>query len=167
MQVFSGMRRDRAHLFSLKNGVLVGFLVVYQVAASLYPFFSPLIGLFFAYALLPKEEEEKTMKERFVERNFVFLYLIFAELSKGFYLFSILIFFFLFYNLVVDWMKNAFKCRPCILVAFVASGYLGLYATNNLLAYVMDEHFFVIGWEYGWYILFDTVVAVVLFRDRL
>ncbi|MBE0496568.1 MAG: hypothetical protein IBX45_09180 [Campylobacterales bacterium] len=161
------MRRNRADLLSLKNGALVGALVLYQIATSLYPLLSPLIGFFFCYALLLKEEEEKTMKEYFWERNAIFGYLIFTELSKGFYLFSTLIFFFLFYTLVVDWMKSAFKCRPCILVAFVASGYLGVLATNNLFAYILNEAFFMLGWEYLIYIIFDAFVAIIVFRDRL
>lgn len=161
------MRRDRADLFSVKNGALVGGLVLYQVASSLYPLLSPLIGFFFCYAVLLKEEEEKTMKERFWLRNAIFGYLIFTELNKGFYLFSTLMFLFLFYALVVDWIKSAFKCRPCILVAFVASGYVGVFATNTLLAYIMNTSFFAFGWEYALYIATDAVLAIILFRDRL
>jgi hypothetical protein len=161
------MRRDRADLFSLKNVALVGGLLLYQTATSLYPMLTPLIGLFFCYAVLLKEEEERTMKEFVAERYFVFGYLIFAELNKGFYLFSTLVFFLFFYHVVVDWMKSAFKCRPCILIAFVASGYLGVYLTNNLMAYIMNEDFFILGWEYGAYIAMDALLAIVLLRDRI
>lgn len=73
----------------------------------------------------------------------------------------------LFYTLLVDWMQTAFKCKNCILVAFVTSGYLGVYGMNNLLAYVMNESFFVIGWEYALYIACDSLIAAIVFRDRM
>lgn len=161
------MRRNRAHLFSLKTLFLISALVLYQFSTSLYPFLSPLLGLFFCYAIILKEWEVKTLKADSLQRYFILSYVVLVELNKGFYLFSTLIFFLFFYAMVVDWMKHVFKCRPCILAIFVASGYVGVYLTNNLLAYIMNAPFYSLSWEYGLYILTDTIIAIVLFRDRI
>lgn len=161
------MRRDRTHLFSLKTLLLIGALVLYQFGTSLYPYLSPLLGIFFAYAIILKKQEEKTLKVDSLQRYFVLFYVVLIELNKGFYLFSTLIFFLFFYTMVVDWIKHAFKCRPCILAIFVASGYIGIYLTNNLLAYIMNIPFYPFSWEYGLYIVIDTIIAIVLFRDRM
>lgn len=161
------MRRDSVNLLSLKNIILVVALVLYQIGTSLYPFLSPLLGLFFCYGILLKEREEKTLREHDVERYFILGYIVFVELNKGFYLFSTLVFFLFFYAMVVDWIKSAFKCRPCILVTFVASGYVGVYGINNLLAYILNQPFYNFNHEYLLYILIDSLLAVVLFRDRV
>ena len=161
------MRRDRSHKTSLSYLWLTLGLIIYQISTSLYTFLTPLMGLFFCYVILLKDDEEKTKEDRPLESYLAFGYLIFAELNKGFYLFSTIIFFMIFYAVMVDWMRTAFKCKNCILVAFVASGYFGIYGMNNLLAYVMNESFFVIGWEYGLYILCDSLIAIIVFRDRL
>lgn len=161
------MRRDRTHIYSLKTLFLVSVLILYQFGTSLYPFFSPLLGLFFSYAIVLKEWEAKTLKVDSLQRYFILFYVVLVELNKGFYLFSTLIFFLFFYTMVVDWMKHVFKCRPCILAIFVASGYVGVYLTNNLLAYIMNMPFYSFSWEYGLYIVTDAIIAIVLFRDRL
>ncbi len=167
MQIFSSMRRDSTNLLTLKNFFLVGALVLYQIGTSLYPLLSPLLGFFFCYGVLLKEREYKTLQTYDTERSFILGYIVVIELNKGFYLFSTLVFFIFFYAMVVDWMKSAFKCRSCILVAFVVSGYLGVYAVNNLLAYIVSQPFYRLEWEYGLYILIDALLAIVFFRDRI
>jgi len=161
------MRRDRAYLFSLKTFFLIGALVLYQFSTSLYPVLSPLLGLFFCYGIILKEWEVKTLKTDSLQRYFILSYVVLVELNKGFFLFSTLIFFLFFYAMVVDWMKHVFKCQSCILAVFVTSGYIGVYFTNNLLAYIMNMPFYPISWEYGVYILTDTIIAIVLFRDKI
>ncbi len=161
------MRRDRVNLFSLKTFFLIGGLILYQFGTSLYPFFSPLLGLFFCYAIILKEHEEKTLKVDSLQRYFILSYVVLIELNKGFYLFSTLIFFLFFHSMVVDWIRHVLKCGVCILAIFVASGYIGVYLTNNLLAYIMNKPFYSFSWEYILYIVTDLIIAIILFRDKL
>ena len=161
------MRRDRSDKKSINYLWLGVGLVIYQISTSLYTYLTPLLGLFFCYVILLKDDEERTKEERPLEWYLAFSYIIFIELNKGFYLFSSIIFFMLFYTIMVDWMRTAFKCKNCILIAFITSGYLGIYGMNNLLAYVMNESFFVIGWEYALYIACDSIIAAIIFRDRM
>ena len=160
------MRRDSTNLLTIKTLLLASFLVIYQIMTSLYLFLSPLIGLFFCYLVLLKQEEDKYMKELFYQKIFIMAYLVFAELNKGFYLFSSVLFLVVFYIVFVDWIKSSFKCRPCILTLYVAIAYVGIWATNNLFAYILNKNMYEIGFDYFIYIVTDAVLAVVLLRDK-
>lgn len=167
MQTLSIMRRNstsKKHIIPL--GTIL-FLILYQILTSLYVYLTPLVGLFFCYLIFNKEEERKTRIDLAFPRYMVFLYLIFADLSKGFYLFSSVIFFYIFYNLFVEWLQTSFKCKNCVIVAYVVSGYLGIFGLNNLLAYILNENFFTFGWEYGLYIFSDVLLAIIVFRDKI
>ncbi|MDY0237894.1 MAG: hypothetical protein RBS42_03425 [Campylobacterales bacterium] len=161
------MRRDSLNLLSLKNIALVSFLILYQVATSFFPLLSPLLGLFFTYGILIKEREVKSLKSLDLEKYFAISYVIFIELSKGFFLFSTILFYIFYYSMVVEWIKSTFKCRPCIVIIFVSSGYIGVLATNNLLAYIVNRPFFHFSFEYIVYIAIDSFLAILLFKDRI
>lgn len=167
MQTFSNMRRNSTNQKSIIPIKWVLFLILYQMATSLYPYLTPLIGFTFCYLLFLSEDEEKTREEDTLKKYLAYGYLVFANLNKGFFLFSGLLTFFLFYHLLSEWISTSFKCKNCIIFAFVASGYLGIFGINNLLAYMLNQEFFTFGWEYGLYIICDFFIALIFFRDRL
>lgn len=161
------MRRDSTYHRNVIPFGWIFFLVIYQVASSLYVYLTPLIGFFFCYLILVINEEEKTHIEQSGTKYLLIAYLVFADLNRGFYLFSGVIFFYLYYYMFAEWMKTVFKCKNCILIAFVISSYLGIYGFNNLLAYVLNESLFNLGWEYGVYIVSDCIITMIVFRDEL
>lgn len=167
MQTLSSMRRSGVNQKHVVSIWWVLFLAIYQIFTSLYIVLSPLIGYFFCYLVLLSNEEDRTHEEQTATKYLIFLYLVFTDLNKGFYLFSSLIFFFLFKHLLAEWLQTSFKCKKCILFAFVAFGYIGTYAINNLMAYMLQKDFFLFSWEYGLYIIIDSIVAFILFRDKI
>ncbi len=161
------MRRNSTHKTSVVSIRWIIFLVLYQVASALYVFISPLIGFMFCYLSFLTSDEQRTHEEDEVKKYLAYSYMVFINLNKGFYLFSGVITFLLFYYLLHEWINNSIKCKNCIIFAFVSIGYVGIFGMNNLLAYVLNNEFFHFGYEYFLYILFDFVVAVVYYRDRL
>ncbi len=145
----------------------VFFLIIYQMATSLYPLLSPLMGFMFCYLVFLVDDEIKTKDEDEVVKYLAFLYLIFIDLNKGFYLFSGVIAFLIFYYIFSEWVNTSIKCKNCVIFVFVASGYLSIFGINNLIAYILNEDFFEFGFEYGIYILFDFLLTVVYYKDRL
>lgn len=143
------------------------FLIIYQMATPLYTFLSPLIGFMLCYLIFLKDEQEKTHEGDSFKTYLAFAYLVYIDLNKGFYLFSGVIFFSLFYRIFAEWLQTSFKCKNCIIITYVASGYVGVYGINNLIAYTLNESFFSFGWEYGLYIVFDSIIAMLVFRDKL
>lgn len=167
MQVFSSMRRNSTYKKSVIPIRWMIFLVIYQMATSLYTFLTPLIGFMFCFLILTKDEELKTHDEHTLKRYLGYAYLMFAVLNKGFYLLSGVAFLYFFYHLFAEWMKTTFKCKNCTLLAYVVFGYIGIYGTNNLLAYMFNQPFFAFDWEYGVYMASDFLLTLVFFRDRI
>ncbi len=143
------------------------FLVTYQMVTSLYPFLSPLIGFIFCYLIFFIDDENKTNEEDEVGKYLAFLYLVFINLNKGFYLFSGIISFMIFYYLFFEWISTSIKCKNCVIFIYVASGYVSIFGINNLIAYTLNEDFFTFGYEYGVFILFDFFLSVIYYKDRL
>lgn len=137
-------------------------LALYQVITSLYTFLPVFAGLFFCYILIALNDEK--------QRVYVILaiiYLIIYDLNKGFYIFSYLLFLFIFYNLFVAKVRDSLICNSCILVIFVVSGYIGHYLTNAFVAYILNEDLPIFSNYYLYYILIDSILAVILFRDKI
>ncbi len=158
---------DNFHKKSFISFKWVFFLILYQIIASLYTIFSPLIGFMFCYLIFLTDDELKTHQEDEAKKYLAFLYLIFIELNKGFYLFSGMISFFIFYYLLSEWINTSVKCKNCIIFVFVCSGYLSIFGLNNLLAYILNEDFFILGYEYVLYCIFDFFLATIYYKDRL
>ncbi len=159
-----------ASAFKKKNTLTfswVLFLIIYQMLTPIYVLFSPLIGFMACYLFFLKSDQERAHEDNSSKTYLSFAYFIFIILNKGFYLFSGIIFFSFFYRIFVEWLQTSFKCKNCIILVYVASSYAGIYGLNNLLAYALNESFFRFGWEYGWYIFIDFVIAVLVFRDKI
>ncbi len=116
-------------------------------------------GVFFAYIVLNIDKEEK-----FLYIFLSFLYLSFYELNKGFFLFSYVVLFIVYYYLFDEKIRNYFKCKNCIIFIYIVVAYVGDFFINALFAYVLNEQFPNFSLEYLYYIAFDFIVAVVLLR---
>jgi hypothetical protein len=138
-------------------------LVLYQVITSLYTFLPVFAGLFFCYILIALNDEK--------QRVYVILaiiYLIIYDVNKGFYIFSYILFLFIFYNLFVAKVRDSLTCNSCILVIFIVSGYIGHYLTNSFVAYILNEDLPVFSnFYYLYYILIDSILAIIFFRDKI
>ena len=143
------------------------FLLSYEIATTQFGFLPPLIGIFFTYMILEYSRKQKQYDEFKPSWYFSLVFLIFAEQIHGFYLFSTIIAFLLFYNFVLDWLYTTMKWRNCLLIIFVASGYVLTFLVNNLFAYVLNEPNLTFSAEYLFFIALESVLAIVLFRDKV
>ncbi len=143
--------------------VLFGIaLVLIQIFSSMYQFFPTFVGVFFCYILL-----EIDKKEKFFYVFLSFLYLSFYELNKGFFLFSYVILFMLFYYLFAERIKGYFTCKNCVIFIYVFVAYIGHFFLNELIAYALHEPHPSFSMEYFYYIGFDFIVCSILFRTKV
>jgi hypothetical protein len=162
MQVFSDMRRNSSNPNYLKIFLVALSLVLLQIFSNLFQFFPTLVGLFFAYIVINIKNEEK-----FIYVVFSFLYLSYYELNKGFFLFSYILLFVIFYNFFYQKIENSFKCKNCILFIYVVVAYIGHFFLNAFGSYVLKLEFPSFSYEYFYYIAFDFIICVLFFRSKI
>lgn len=167
MQALSSMRRNSNDIYSLKFATFCGFLIAYQAISVAFQFVPTLIGLFFCYLVIATYERDKNLQKYDSKDYLAFAYLVFCEQNYGFFLFSSLIAFLLFYNFAQDYLRVNIKCRACILIIFVASGYLSTFGISNLMSYISNSEFLKISYEYLYYIILESLMAIILFRWRV
>lgn len=165
MQTFSNMRRNSTDYQNLRYVVFVITLVLYLIAGSVNTFLSPLIGVFFIYLLANIKKAHRSTRDS-INMYLAFFYLIFFELSRGFYLFSTIILFFLIFYFLRKKIISIFKSDNWIITIFVASAYIGTYLINNIFCYLQEKELFSFSFAYIFYILIDSVVSIVLFKKR-
>lgn len=156
------MRRSSTDNQYIKVSLFSLFLIIYQIMTSIYTFLPLFVGVFFAYIIVNYEDEKK--------RNYIyltFIYLSLYDLNKGFYLFTYIFLFFLFYNLFVEKIRNFFTCSNCIIAIYVSVAYLGHYLINSFIAYVLNTQGPLFLADYFYYIAIDTVLAVILFKGKV
>ena len=156
------MRRSSPDSQYIKGGLFSLFLVLYQIMTSVYTFLPLFIGVFFTYVIINYENEKK--------KNLIYLIFIYFsvyDLNKGFYLFSLLLTFFLFYNLFVERIRNVLICSNCILVLYVIVAYLGHYCLNLFISYILNSASPIFLVNYLYYIIVDSLVTILLFKGKV
>lgn len=159
MQTFSSMRRnstDQNYVGLLTFSVL---LFVAQMLSSLYPFIPSLMGFLFCYVILYVHDENEKLP-----LFLAFAYLCFYDVYKGFYLFSSVILFFLFYRFARENIQQKTSCQNCILALYVIVGYLGHYLINVCLAYFFNTSFPYFSNHYFYLIGVDSLLAFLFLR---
>ncbi|MDR1006992.1 MAG: hypothetical protein LBL65_00305 [Campylobacteraceae bacterium] len=151
------MRRNSSYHQYLKLFFLALVLILYQIFSSIYLFLSPLAGFFFVYAV-------KNFKNDNLELYLAFAYLCFFELNHGFYLFSLTFLFALFYNFLKPHIEAMFQNELWIVAITVTIAYVGLFLINTFLAYLFGGEFFYFGIVYFFYIVIDTILALLLLK---
>jgi hypothetical protein len=119
---------------------------------------TPLVVFFFVYL-------SKHFKKDKIEIYLVFAYLCFFELCHGFYLFSTIFLFALFYLFIRDRLIAVFQSTLCIISIEIVIAYAGLFLVNSFFIYVTQEPFMAFSAFYILYILVDIALANLLLRD--
>jgi hypothetical protein len=156
------MRRSSTDTNYLRLFFLSISFLFLLIMGSLYTWLPSFVGLFFIYVLINFEDE----KDR-LYLYLSFLYLIFYDINRGFYLFSYIFTFLIFYNFFLDKVRNYFSCINCILVMYVLVAYIGHYFMNVFIAYLLNETIIELSKEYIYYILIDMVLASIIFKGRV
>lgn len=167
MQTFSSMQRNSVNLLSLRFIVFCAMLIAYEILSSTSHIVPPFIGLFFAYIVILKNESERNMNNFDKRWYLAILFLIFAEQIHGFELFSTVLNFLIFYYFIHDWLKVNMKWRQCLLIIFIFSGYIGTLLMSNLILYILNQPRLWISYEYLIYIVVESVIAILLFKERV
>lgn len=159
------MRRNSSDYQHIKDVAFVVALGFYLILGNINVFLSPLVGVFFTYLLLYLNKEYKSVKDN-INIYLIFLYLIFFELSRGFYLFSAVVVFFIVLYFLKKRIISIFKSENWIFTIFVISAYIGTYLINNLFCYLQEKELFSFNFMYVFYILIDSIVSILLFKKR-
>lgn len=156
------MRRSSTDKNYLTFFLSIIFFIALLVMGSLYTFLPSFVGVFFTYILINYDNEEKK-----IYVYLAFLYLFAYELNRGFYLFSYLFTFMLFYHFFLEKVKNFFSCINCILFVYILVAYLGHYFMNVFISYLLNENVTPLGAGYIYYILVDMLFAMIIFKGRV
>ncbi len=151
------MRRNSTNTNYLKLSFFALFLVFIQILSNTFLFMPSFVGVFFAYIVLNIQKEEN-----FAYIILCFIYLSFYELNKGFFLFSYVVLFIVYYYIFDEKIRNYFKCKNCIIFIYIIIAYIGDFFINALFAFVLNEQLPNFSLGYFYYIAFDFIVATIL-----
>jgi hypothetical protein len=157
MQTLSGMRRSSIINNNIKYTLLFLALILYLEATTIFRYLPPLFGLTY-YFLVVNINKAK-------QRYLIFLaifYLIMFEIEKGFYLFSTLAFFVIFYIYVINFFDKFVYCHKCILFIYIALSYIGYNFFIYIISYFLNEPLVVIDIKFLlYYIVVEFILGVV------
>ena len=156
------MRRSSIDQNYLRLTLICLFLVFYQIISSLYTFLPLFVGVFFTYIVINFQKEKSRL---YIYLSFV--YLSIYDLDKGFYLFSSMLFFMIFYYIFVERIRNFFTCSNCILAIYVLVAYLGHFLLNSFISYILHKDSPPFSQEYIYYIVIDIVISIILFKGKV
>lgn len=152
------MRRSISYKENINRSILFIILVAYESLTSIYTYMTPLFGVVFCYLVFNIQNEEKRFPVALA-----FMYMVFFEADKGFYLFSIFLFFLIYYFFVANKLEKIISDKKYILFLLVAGSYIGYYLFNFFIAYLLNQEAPFFGIEYILYIVVDFLIAMVVF----
>ena len=156
------MRRNSTHQNYLRLFGFSAVLLLGQIMSTLYPFIPTFVGVVFCYLVLEFNRREESALPLLLS----FLYLIFYDLNKGFYLFSYVILFAVVYKFALYRIQNVITCDNCILVVYVTIAYFGHFLLNAFFSYLDNEAFPYFSNYYFYYIFIDSLICFMLFKVR-
>lgn len=166
MQAFSDMQRNSSDIQNIKFFIFCIFIVCYELLTVVYAILPPLIGLFFAYVISLNNAALKKMEDYDKSWYLSFLFLIFAEQIHGFELFSSIFAFIFYYYFLHEWLSTNFKLYQGMLIIYVCSAYILIFCISNIILYINDKAMLQICKEYAYYMIFESFLAVFIFRDK-
>lgn len=165
MLTLSGERR-KIKFYYPRLFIFACFLVIYQITSAMYQFLPPLIGIFFIEMIILNYEHEKKLTNFNHKWYLCILYMIFIEQMHGFSFLSIAIFYIIFYYFIFDWTLKAIKFRNLLLIFYVGCAYFGTFFISNLISYIYKSDYLKFGYEYVFYFIVESFLAIFFFRSR-
>ncbi len=152
------MQRNSFYKTNIKYLLFFLFCVFYESLSSIYIYLAPLFGVAFYYLLTNIKN-----KEKYFQIFLVFLYILIFEVDKGFIPLSFIIFFLLYYFFLFERIEHFFNKKISKIFFHIINAYIGYYLTNLILDYIFGYSIPNINFLYLFYIIVDTLIAVVLF----
>ncbi len=131
-------------------------LVLYESISSLYVYLTPLSGIVFLYIVNNIENQEKAYIILVL-----FLYLIYFEIDRGFFVFSSLILFLIYYNFFHNELVNSIACQSCLQFLIIFIYYTGFYITNLIFALLFNKDLPIFDITYIIYIVTDFILVLL------
>lgn len=147
--------------------ILYTLLILYQLASCVYAFFPPLLGIYFCYLHVLLKDSKKHYNKLDFRWYFSLFYVLFIELCHNFYAFSALIAFFILHFYFTDWLKTNIKFGHFIIAIFIALAYFLSYLVDIFFSYLGHESYKTFGLIYLYFVLVESLIAYVLFKDKL
>lgn len=150
------MQRNRAYQNPLILTLFALAFVVYEALGMRELFLPPLFGLLFYFYVRALDTSDALL-------FFLTLFmLLIAEVSKGFWTFSSVIFYTLSYFLLLPWIRTAVLCKACLNGIIVTYAYLGywlfLVLMSNMFALPAPH----LDWRGLFYIAIEFVIVGLL-----
>lgn len=142
-------------------------LGLYEIATTVSQYLPPLIGICFAFIVLEYHERTRAMQNLGLSWYAAIAFLLFSEQIHGFYIFSTLIAFIIFYSIFFNWFFISLKWRSGLLFIFIAAGYTFTWAVSSFFLYTQSEQVLAFGVQYPFYIVLEGLLAMVFLRHRL
>lgn len=144
-----------------------GFLLIYEIASTIFLFLPPLIGFFFAYLILEYHSKTRQMQNLGISWYAAVCFLLFAGQIHGLYFFSIIIAFIIFYSIFFNWLFVSLKWRNGLMLIFILSGYLLSWSISVFFSYMQSEQLLSFGIEYFLYSVLEWGLAMIFLRERM
>ncbi|MCR8678917.1 MULTISPECIES: hypothetical protein [Campylobacter] len=161
------MQRNSINSQSLRFNLFCISIVVYEIFSITSVFLPSLIGVFFAYLVILKDELDRTLGVKDKRWYLSLAFLIFAEQLNGFEFCSVILAWLFFYYLINDWLKTNIKWRKLLITVYVFSGYIITLAMSNIVLYVLNQPRMKLDYEYLLYAIIESLIALVIFRGRI
>lgn len=161
------MQRNSINSQSLRFNLFCISIVVYEIFSITSVFLPSLIGVFFAYLVILKDELDRTLEINDRRWYLSLAFLIFAEQLNGFEFCSAILAWLFFYYLINDWLKTNIKWRKLLITIYVFSGYIITLAMSNIVLYVLNQPRMKLDYEYLLYAIIESLIALVIFRRRI
>ena len=161
------MQRNSINSQSLRFSLFCISIVVYEIFSITSVFLPSLIGVFFAYLVILKDELDRTLEANDRRWYLSLAFLVFAEQLNGFEFCSAILAWLFFYYLINDWLKTNIKWRKLLITIYVFSGYIITLAMSNIVLYVLNQPRMKLDYEYLLYAIIESLIALVIFRGRI
>ncbi len=152
---------------NLSYVLLALFFIFYQILSSILIFLPPFYGIFFCYAFYLLEQSERTLQKLDFRWYFCLAFLLFADITHNFFIFSSWIAFFIFYYACADWIKTNFKIGKLIASVFVLCSYGFIFILDMVFSYMSNQNVHFFGVENLISICIEALIAYVFFKDKI
>lgn len=143
------------------------FLCLYQLGSTITMYLPPLLGLYFCYLQILLTKSERSFFDLDYRWYFALFYLLFIEFCHNFYAFSAVLAFLVFHYYFADIIKKNLKFDKVLTLVYCLSAYLLSYLFNALFCYFAQDDYQSLSFLYIYYILAESLLAFVLFKDSL
>ena len=154
MQTFSYLQRNSFDKKNIKEFFLFILSIIYGALTSIYPILPPFLGIAFLIFL---------NKNRPLVSSYIFLYTLFFEINFSLPLFSTFLFFILLKHIILKFYK-IISYKTLVKVLSIIIFYLLYPLFLYFIHKVFNTNYFYINLNYLFYIIFEIVVAVMVFK---